>query len=107
MSQIQENLINTSQLHYSRSTPISPLSTDRVIRFNQLTTNTDPVDWEICESDVRILKKILRKDYSDCGRKRGAILRHIKHYKEVEQSQRSQINFARVHKALITNKTNF
>jgi len=39
----------------------------------------------IPEDDLRILEKIYHKEYEDCGRKRGALLRYIKHYRETEE----------------------
>lgn len=38
----------------------------------------------LTDTQVRILLKIVAKEYDDCGRKRGAILRYIKHFEEVE-----------------------
>ena len=38
----------------------------------------------LTDAQVRILLKIVAKEYDDCGRKRGAILRYIKHFEEVE-----------------------
>lgn len=39
---------------------------------------------EIPEEDLRILRKIYHKRYDNCGRKRGALLRYIKHFRETE-----------------------
>lgn len=41
---------------------------------------------EIPEEDLIILEKIYHKSYSDCGRKRGALLRYIAEYKKQEPS---------------------
>lgn len=38
----------------------------------------------LTDTQIRILFKIVAKEYDDCGRKRGAILRYIKHFEEVE-----------------------
>ena len=46
--------------------------------------DTYPVDNPLNAEDTRILFKILRKEYADCGRKRGAILRYIKAYRELK-----------------------
>jgi len=40
---------------------------------------------EIPEDDLHILEKIYHKEYEDCGRKRGALLRYIKHYRETAE----------------------
>lgn len=39
----------------------------------------------IPEDDLRILEKIYHKEYADCGRKRGALIRYIKHYRKTEE----------------------
>ncbi len=46
--------------------------------------DTYPVDNPLNAEDTRILFKILRKEYVDCGRKRGAVLRYIKTYRELK-----------------------
>jgi hypothetical protein len=58
---------------------------ERINRTEELRTDSYPIEWHdtgLTEQDVRILKKILRKDLPDAGRKRGAILRYIKHFKQ-------------------------
>lgn len=40
------------------------------------------VQHGLTDNQIRILFKILARDLDDCGRKRGAILRYIKHYEE-------------------------
>lgn len=46
--------------------------------------DTYPVDNPLNAEDTRILFKILHKHYADAGRKRGAILRYIKSYRELK-----------------------
>ena len=58
---------------------------DRIQRTEEYSTDSYKITWEDCDlsvADQRILQKILRKDFQDCGRKRGAILRYIKHFKK-------------------------
>ena len=40
---------------------------------------------EIPEPDLTIIKKIYHNRYKDCGRKRGALLRYIKDFKENQE----------------------
>ena len=42
------------------------------------------INHGLSDSEIRVLLKIVAKEYEDCGRKRGAILRYIKHFQEVE-----------------------
>lgn len=49
--------------------------------------DTYDVDNPLNAEDTRILFKILHKQYADCGRKRGAILRYIKAYRELKPDQ--------------------
>ena len=44
--------------------------------------DTYEVQHGLTDNQIRILFKILARDLDDCGRKRGAILRYIKHYEE-------------------------
>jgi hypothetical protein len=44
--------------------------------------DTYEVNHGLTDNQIRILFKILARDLEDCGRKRGAILRYIKHYEE-------------------------
>lgn len=39
----------------------------------------------IPEDDLVIITKIYFKMYPDCGRKRGALLRYIKHFRETQE----------------------
>jgi hypothetical protein len=60
---------------------------------------THKVVEPIPEDDLRILEKIYHKEYEDCGRKRGALLRYIKHYREsVEPVNHSQRLFKHINK---------
>lgn len=45
------------------------------------------VQHGLSDQDIRIIFKIMAKDYEDAGRKRGAILRYINHYKEMEANE--------------------
>lgn len=45
------------------------------------------VEHGLSDEEIRILFKIMAKDYPDAGRKRGAILRYINYYKEMEASE--------------------
>jgi len=58
------------------------------------------IEHGLCEQDLRVLFKILRKDYEDCGRKRGAILRYIKHYKEVADEAKPKLSLSKLHRNL-------
>ncbi len=49
--------------------------------------DTYPVENPLNAEDTRILFKILNKSYADSGRKRGAILRYIKAYRELKPDQ--------------------
>lgn len=58
---------------------------DRIRRTEEHRTDAYEINWHdtgLTPQDIRILQKILRKDLPDAGRKRGAILRYIKHFKQ-------------------------
>jgi hypothetical protein len=57
---------------------------DNIRSQSEKELDTYPVDNPLNEEDTRILFKILRKEYADCGRKRGAVLRYIKAYRELK-----------------------
>tara|TARA_E500000318_G_scaffold111898_1_gene132496 strand:+ start:2375 stop:2713 length:339 start_codon:yes stop_codon:yes gene_type:complete len=62
---------------------------DRIKRTEEYSTDSYELSWAdtgLTNEDQRILKKILRKDFKDAGRKRGAILRYIKHFKKEPDS---------------------
>ena len=59
-----------------------------------------PINHGLSEQDLRILFKILKKDYEDCGRKRGAILRYIKHYREVTDNAKTKLSLSKLHRNL-------
>jgi len=42
---------------------------------------------DIPEEDLHVIKKIYHKMYSDCGRKRGALMRYIKHFRETQEPE--------------------
>lgn len=43
------------------------------------------INHGLTDAQVRILFKILAKEYENCGRKRGAILRYISHYEQLDE----------------------
>lgn len=58
---------------------------DRIKRTEEHRTDAYKIEWHdtgLTPQDIRILQKILRKDFPDAGRKRGAILRYIRHFKQ-------------------------
>jgi hypothetical protein len=62
---------------------------ERIQRTEEYSTDSYKINWVdtgLTNEDQRILQKILRKDFQDAGRKRGAILRYIKHFKKEPDS---------------------
>ena len=62
---------------------------ERIQRTEEHRTDSYRINWVdtgLTNEDQRILQKILRKDFQDAGRKRGAILRYIKHFKKEPDS---------------------
>jgi hypothetical protein len=62
---------------------------ERIQRTEEYSTDSYKINWAdtgLTNEDQRILQKILRKDFQDAGRKRGAILRYIKHFKKEPDS---------------------
>jgi hypothetical protein len=58
---------------------------ERIQRTEEFSTDSYKITWMdtgLSVEDQRVLQKILKKDYADSGRKRGAILRYIKHFKQ-------------------------
>lgn len=54
---------------------------------NKLYSDTQEIHHGLSDEDMRILHKILARDYptdTGVGRKRGAILRYIKHFQETQ-----------------------
>lgn len=49
---------------------------------NEVSLDQHRIDWSdiLTAEEERTLKKILMKDFPDAGRKRGAIMRYIKHF---------------------------
>jgi hypothetical protein len=45
------------------------------------------IEHGLSDEDIRIIFKIMAKNYHDAGRKRGAILRYINYYKEMEAKE--------------------
>lgn len=67
-----ENLSNSDVTHYRRATD----------ETNKTALDQHPIHWAdvLTVEEERTLKKILAKDFPDAGRKRGAIMRYIKHF---------------------------
>jgi len=66
-------VLTTSDIsHYRHSTQ----------NTNELALDKHPIHWAdiLTVEEERTLKKILAKDFPDAGRKRGAIMRYIKHF---------------------------
>jgi hypothetical protein len=54
---------------------------------------------DIPEEDLHIIKKIYHKMYHDCGRKRSALMRYIKHFRETQEPKNfSKRLFAHINK---------
>ena len=78
------------QYHNERAVNIANCSTSDRDYYKRLigeniarVQDTYEIQWAdiLTREEERVLKKILLKDYPDAGRKRGAILRYIKHFK--------------------------
>lgn len=109
MSNINQRLLEKSAsvsrvgLYSLNSAAHSPQAVEKNLRIrHQAITDTYPIEMEISAADFRVLCKIVNKVYDDCGRKRGAILRYIKHYKELEDEQRVSLPTKRLFNKLIS-----
>tara|TARA_X000001316_G_C922067_1_gene36856 strand:- start:1358 stop:1690 length:333 start_codon:yes stop_codon:yes gene_type:complete len=77
-------------------------ATAAIIERHKEATDTYPVEHGLNSVDLRILCKILSKHYPDCGRKRGAILRYIRHYRDIEEQKlENAVPTSRVYSKLI------
>lgn len=109
MSNINQKLLEKSAsisrvgLYSLNSAAHSPQAVEKNLRVrHQAITDTYPIEMEISKEDFRVLCKIVNKLYGDCGRKRGAILRYIKHYREVENANRVNLPTKRLFNKLIS-----
>ena len=72
---------------------------------NKRVADTHEIHHGLADEDMRILHKILARDYATdtgVGRKRGAILRYIKHFKET-QHKPAQVTGQQLHRYLKRN----
>lgn len=72
---------------------------------NQRYADEHEINHGLCRDDMRILHKILARDYpsdTGVGRKRGAILRYIKHFKET-QHKPAKVTGQQLHRYLKRN----
>ena len=66
-----------------------PRMNNHLVEANARNSDTYPVDHGLSKQDERILHKILARDYhtdTGVGRKRGAILRYIKHFRDTQHT---------------------
>lgn len=81
-----------SYIPVHREPRISDLTRNETIRITRdISTSSFKDDYTVehglSNEEIRILFKIMAKDYHDAGRKRGAILRYINYYKEMEANE--------------------
>ena len=72
---------------------------------NRIYADTHKIDHGLADDEMRILHKILARAYpsdTGVGRKRGAILRYIKHFKET-QHKPAQVTGQQLHRYLKRN----
>ena len=72
---------------------------------NQVYADTNEIHHGLADDEMRILHKILARDYptdTGVGRKRGAILRYIKHFKETHHKP-AQVTGQQLHRYLKRN----
>ena len=62
--------------------PLRPATIRAITHASKSELDTNDIEHGLSDQELRVLFKILGKCYDDCGRKRGAILRYIKHYIE-------------------------
>ena len=86
---------NSFGYHYHRAnynpknlTPIKNNVVSSLDINTQRFKDEHPIEHNLSDKQIRILLKIVAKEYEDCGRKRGAILRYLKHYEEQEEAQK-------------------
>lgn len=105
MAQITEKLLKTKSLH-QLSDPYwdygnTPSYERSYQRRDREARDVHEIEHGLSEKELRILFKILSRHYQDCGRKRGAILRYIKHYKEIEDQQKPKLSLFKLHRNLL------
>ena len=105
MAQITKKLLNTKSLH-QLSDPYwdhgnTPSYERSYQRRDREARDVHEIEHGLSEKELRILFKILNRHYQDCGRKRGAILRYIKHYKEIEDQQKPKLSLFKLHRNLL------
>ena len=91
-SEVREN---NSYALPSRNERVSHLKLDIDRGRTQSRLHKDIQRFPIPEEDLIILERIYHKRYSDCGRKRGALLRYIKFFKETQEPPSLAKNFLR------------
>ena len=79
----------------SRNERVSHLKLDIDRGLAQSRLHKDVQRTPIPEEDLIILERIYHKRYPDCGRKRGALLRYIKFFKETQEPPFLAKNFLR------------
>jgi hypothetical protein len=105
MAEITKKLLNTKSLHqlfdpywdYGNSAAYERKYQGR----DREARDVHEIEHGLSEKELRILFKILSRHYQDCGRKRGAILRYIKHYKEIEDQQKPKLSLFKLHRNLL------
>lgn len=98
MLNIYEQLVDKTITHSNSyrqrlaraSAAYSQAACDVEMRCREDELDTYQVNHNLNPQDFRVLCKILAKEYPDCGRKRGAILRYIKYYREQETKKQSK-----------------
>jgi len=91
-SEVREN---NSYALPSRNERVSHLKLDIDSGRIQSRLHKDLKRIPIPEEDLIILERIYHKRYPDCGRKRGALLRYIKFFKETQEPPSLAKNFLR------------
>ena len=105
MAKITENLLSIKSLHqkydqywdYGNNASYERQYEKR----DREARDVHDIEHGLSEKELRILFKILSRHYQDCGRKRGAILRYIKHYKEIEDQQKPKLSLFKLHRNLL------
>jgi hypothetical protein len=105
MAKITENLLSIKSLHqkydqywdYGNNASYERQYEKR----DREARDVHDIEHGLSEKELRILFKILSRHYQDCGRKRGAILRYIKHYKEIEDEKKPKLSLFNLHRELL------
>ncbi len=103
---------NSFGYHYHRSdldpTYLTSIGTNvlsTLDRNTQRFKDEHPIEHNLSDKQIRILLKIVAREYEDCGRKRGAILRYLRHYEEQEEAQKQgDVRLFKLLKSLDTKK---